>query len=116
MNHDPLCPWMQPCPGSYEGKPHELIPLDSPDLDEVCYNCTSTECRCNLIAKVREDEHAKDLDFAYVAAQAEADGQRDMLVKCIALIEESVPWSSDNWMAVKERIAILNALRALQEK
>jgi hypothetical protein len=43
-------------------------------------------------------------------------GQRDMLAKCIALIEESVPWSTENWIAVDERAAILAALRALQEK
>lgn len=43
-------------------------------------------------------------------------GQRDMLTTCIALIEESVPWSTDNWIAVDERAAILAALRALQEK
>jgi hypothetical protein len=40
-------------------------------------------------------------------------GQRDMLAKCIALIEESVPWSTENWIAVDERAAILSALRAL---
>lgn len=68
--HDPLCPWMQPCPGSYEGKPHELIPLDSPDLNEVCYNCTSTKCRCNLIAKVREDT------LAVAMQRVEALGQQ----------------------------------------
>lgn len=43
-------------------------------------------------------------------------GQRDMLAKCIALIEESVPWSTENWIAVDERAAILTALRALEEK
>jgi hypothetical protein len=43
-------------------------------------------------------------------------GQRDMLAKCIALIEESVPWSTENWIAVDERAAILTALRALQDK
>ena len=44
-----------------------------------------------------------------------AQGQRDMLAKCITLIEESVPWSTENWIAVDERAAILTALRALQE-
>jgi len=44
------------------------------------------------------------------------EGQRDMLAKCIALIEESVPWSRENWIAVDERAAILTALRSLQEK
>ncbi len=43
-------------------------------------------------------------------------GQADMLAKCIALIEESVPWSTENWIAVDERAAILTALRDLQEK
>ena len=65
-------------------------------LDEcatgVCL-CERCECECVLIAKVRED----------------------MLAKCIALIEESVPWSTENWIAVDERAAILTALRALQE-
>ena len=51
-------------------------------------------CDCDKIAKVRAD----------------------MLAKCIELIEESVPWSTGNWIAVDERAAILAALRALQEK
>ena len=59
--------------------------------DPLCfidYNPLMRECRiCGLIAKVREDERSKDLDYAYVAAQAEADGQRDMLAKCIAAVE-----------------------------
>jgi len=43
-------------------------------------------------------------------------GQRDMLAKCITLIEESVPWSTENWVAVNERAAILADLRALRDQ
>jgi len=85
---------MQPCPGSYEGKPHELIPLDSPDLDEVCYNCTSTECRCNLIAKVRQH----------------------MLDKCIAVVEHHFGPEDYELRWLLDGEAVLDALRALQEK
>ena len=104
--HDPLCPWMQPCPGSYEGKPHELIPLDSPDLDEVCYNCTSTECRCNLIAKVRDEERSKDLDYQYIAAQAEADGYRNALNDIVKQIESMLPITLRSLIHNKTRDAV----------
>ncbi len=71
---------------------------------------------------------ASDAEAAIAAAEQEcgershshymdgyAQGQRDMLAKCITLIEESVPWSTNNWIAVDERAAILAALRALNE-
>lgn len=86
--HDPLCPWNEPCPGSYEGNPHEFIALDSPDLDPVCYNCTSTECLCDLIAKVREDER-----------QDAVQRVKDM------------PWTHDNWIAYDERAAVIQAIK-----
>jgi hypothetical protein len=66
--------------------------------DPLCWiknphpNWTKCAC-CYQIAKIRED----------------------MLAKCIALIEESVPWSTENWIAVDERAAILAALRAFGE-
>jgi hypothetical protein len=97
MTHDPMCPF-------------------APWPDERCYQPDAGVSICSIIAKVREDERDKDLDYRYIAAQAEAQGQRDMLAKCITLIEESVPWSTENWIAVDERAAILTALRALQEK
>jgi hypothetical protein len=43
-------------------------------------------------------------------------GQRDMLVRCITLIEESSPWITGNWAAVDENAAILAALLALMEE
>jgi hypothetical protein len=57
-----------------------------------------------------------DLDISRLQQQSYRRGQRHMLAKCIALIQESVPWSANNWIAVDERAAILTALRALQEK
>lgn len=73
-------------------------------------------CICDVIAQVREDERLKDLDYAYIAAQAEADGQRDMLAKCIAAVEylhdHEAPHDAHRdalWNAI-------SALRALQEK
>ena len=95
MIHDPLC-WIK--------NPH-------PHWNEC--SC------CYFIAKVREDERdsigAVRLRTAF-NEHGYRDGQRDMLTKCITLIEESVPWSTENWIAVDERAAILAALRALQEK
>jgi hypothetical protein len=72
---------------------------------------------------VREDERQKtfDADWSEMGQLAAVglfrrQAARDMLAKCIALIEESVPWSAENWIAVDERAAILTALRDLQEK
>jgi len=109
MNHDPLCP---------QGGGASITTTEG--LGDF-------PCLCDLIAKVRENEHtAREEDGPWFRSvvhgcceekqTAYADGQRDMLAKCIAFIEEAVPWSHDNWIAVDERAAILAALRALQEK
>ena len=92
--HDPLCPVCRA-------------------TDGLCNsNCAS--CLCYLIAKVREDERSKDLDYAYVAAHAEADGQRDMLAKCIAAINESCEWRVPD--SCPSHGYLLKTLRGLQEK
>ena len=52
-DHDPLCPWSGLCPGRSSGG-HEFIPNDAGAT--WCYHCTSTECQCDLIARVRADE------------------------------------------------------------
>ena len=85
-----------------------------------CIHCHQW-CICNVIAKVREEEQSKDLDYAYVAAQAEADGQRDMLAKCITVVEEIIPDDSDNgsWEATIAAAWLRHAvskLRALEDK
>ena len=92
--HDPLCPVCRA-------------------TDGLCNsNCAS--CLCYLIAKVREDERSKDLDYAYVAAHAEADGQRDMLAKCIAAVEacgdDKGYIYSDTETGIEWAIAALRAL------
>lgn len=61
MTHDPLC--------------HE------PDYP-IARKCPS----CQNYSAVREDERDKDLDYRYIAAQGEAQGQRDMLAKCITAV------------------------------
>lgn len=130
LEHDPLCPCN---PNQQEcgcGEDPEWGP------------CVS--CKCDLIAKAREDERANvtaefmsnhggrwEYEAGVAAGRAEAlgirvrevmpyangyfDGEDHMLAKCIALIEDSVPWSTNNWIAVDERAAILAALRNLNE-
>jgi hypothetical protein len=103
--HDPLCPNQ---PEYHDGS--VLWPA---------------RCDCDLIAKVRKDEANRVMSLRYTEvtgwqdmkeALAWQQGQRDMLAHCIALIEESVPWSTENWIAVDERAAILAALRDLQDR
>jgi hypothetical protein len=48
----------------------------------------SCQCDCEFITQIREDERNKDLDYHYVAAQAEAEGQRIMFAKCFAVVEK----------------------------
>ena len=82
MKHDPLCGLTQPC--DEEEPEHGYCSMQH---GLFCIHCHQW-CICNVIAKVREDERSKDLDYAYIAAQAEADGHRDMLAKCIKAIEQ----------------------------
>jgi len=79
-------------------------------------------CICDVIAQVREDERLKNLDYAYIAAQAEADGQGDMLAKCIEAVEAL---SHDFYCASLDvrkppcncpQGDAIDALQALQEK
>lgn len=78
MTHDPLCPfWPQ-------------------SADASCL-------WCDLIAKVREDEHDCDKhgdDIRYRCSHYQ-QGRRDMLEKCIALVEQGHPrgvrWWAD-WL------------------
>ena len=103
MTHDPLCGLTQPC--DEEEPEHGYCSMQH---GLFCIHCHQW-CICNVIAKVREDECSKDLDYAYVAAQAEADGQWDMLAKCVAAVE-SLPG------LFTRRQEVMEALRALQEK
>jgi hypothetical protein len=109
MTHDPLCV--------------------EPQTDYPCKRCWEIECEClcicDILAKARKDEADRVMSLRYQhvtgwqdmkEALAWQQGQRDMLAKCIALIEESVPWSAENWIAVDERAAILAALRDLQDR
>lgn len=68
----------------------------------------SCQCDCEFITQIREDERNKDLDYHYVAAQAEAEGQRIMLAKCFAVVEK--------FDDVDEIELIIADLRALQQK
>jgi hypothetical protein len=93
MKHDPLCEWATPCiHGENQQHSRDTENLAVPDAT-YCWMC-GADCLCDLIAKA----------------------QQDMLAKCITLIEESVPWSTENWVAVNERAAILADLRALRDQ
>lgn len=87
MSHDPLC-------------------LADPATDNSrCHYCV-------LIAKVRQDERDKDLDYRSVAAQAEADGKRDAINACIELLidqHDHAPAYSD------EQGALMTAIWSLRE-
>jgi hypothetical protein len=75
-----------------------------------CIHCHQW-CICNVIAKVREEEQSKDLDYAYVAAQAEADGQRDMLAKCIEVVRSMTIQFVGNSAATRDQVVdLLSAL------
>lgn len=120
MTHDPLCEWSTPCVHG-ENQQHSRD-TENPAVPDAtyCWMC-GADCLCDLIAKAREDERDKDLDYRYIAAQAEAQGQRDMLAKCIAAVEAT-------WHAVCDRkeypqcdycyivIDVLETLRDLREK
>jgi len=110
MNHDPLCGLAQPC--DEEEPEHGYCSMQH---GLFCIHCHQW-CICNVIAKVREEEQSKDLDYAYVAAQAEADGQRDMLAKCIAAVEYLHDHEAPHDAHRDALWNVLTALRALQEK
>lgn len=95
MTHDPMCPF-------------------APWPDERCYQPDAGVSICSIIAKVREDERDKDLDYRYIAAQAEAQGQRHMLARCIAAVDGMVIDTVGNSAATVDQA--IAALRALQEK
>ena len=104
MTHDPLCPTLL-CNHNDKGE---------------CwwgdFECPNP-CRCDLIAKVRQDQRIISLSTRVRElkpyANGYCDGERDMLDKCISAVE----WSHDHnpehaqglWLALTE-------LRALQEK
>lgn len=116
MTHDPVC---------------RFIGVDVPDNPADCLVCSS-------IAKVREDERAAavqrvlgictDCWFDSHTMCVGEDkcrcrkcdynqGERDMLAKCIAAVEDCrVPWPTHTGVLVNEGIDdALSALRALQE-
>jgi hypothetical protein len=67
---------------------------------------------CSVIAKVREDERRQ-------SASDYADGERDMLAKCIAAVEACGHWYCDEQWAGSQHIQMAEAvaaLQALQEK
>jgi len=83
MTHDPLCPSLLPF-NTLEGWP----------------------CQCNLIAKVRDEERSKDLDYQYIAAQAEADGYRNALNDIVKQIESMLPITLRSLIHNKTRDAV----------
>lgn len=100
--HDPLCPAIN-C------------------IDSGCGDC----CRCDLIAKVRQDERINSLGTRVRElkpyADGYCDGERDMLAKCISVVEEIIPDDSDNgsWEATIAAAWLRHAvskLRALEDK
>ena len=91
MNHDPLCPL-----NDEQWPKHPL---------EKCHYC-------DLIAAVRQDERDKDLDYRYVAAQAEAD----MLAKAIAAVEHLHDHEAPHDAHKDALWNAITALRALQEQ
>ena len=98
LGHDPLCTWRQ-AEEADAGDPRRWLAGGL------------AVCDCDLIAKVRADErHRFDDDGA------DRDIRERAIRQCIALIEESLPWATGNWMTVDKRAAILTALRSLQEK
>ena len=104
MTHDPLC-----------------LASDRPTAWEP------EMCICDVIAKVRENEHtAREEDGPWFRSvvhgcceekqTAYADGQRDMLAKCIAAVERLLGPEDEPLRWLLDRETILAALRALQEK
>jgi len=81
-DHDPLCPWSGPCPGRSSGG-HEFIPNDAGAT--WCYHCTSTECQCDLIARVRADE--PDLTEAGSSIKSATEDERPC-VECVVVERE----------------------------
>lgn len=101
-NHYPLCyndEWIDPdcdllCP-----EQHKYNPLDEMYPDSSCRTC-------NLIAKVLEKERNKDLDYQYIAAQAEADGYRNALNDIVKQIESMLPITLRSLIHNKTRDAV----------
>lgn len=123
MTHDPLCEWSTPCiHGENQQHSRDTENLAVPDAT-YCWMC-GADCHCALIAKVREEERDKDLDYRYIAAQAEAQGQRDMLAKCIAAVKEvRNELAHPDWVRLTARDGAQESVnelkriqRALQEK
>ena len=108
MTHDPLCPWRQ---------------AEESDT-ALGFLAGAAVCECDLIAKVRQDERFDSLGTRVRElkpyADGYCDGERAMLAKCIAALEDDSfhdldpAWSGTHWNnAVFE---CKKALRDLQEK
>ena len=86
---------------------------------------TPVYCACALIAKVRQDQQILSLSTRVRElkpyANGYCDGERDMLAKCITVVEEIIPDDSDNgsWeatIAVAWLRHAVSKLRALEDK
>ena len=95
--------------------PHDALCPSLNCIDSGCEDC----CRCDLIAKVRQDERINSLRIRVRElkpyADAYCDGERDMLDKCIAAVDARIrptlhPLEN---AGIGEALAVL---RALQEK
>jgi hypothetical protein len=129
MNHDPLCGWSlnEDCEGR---QPHKEMPSNTNGFRwRICDRC-GYECKCGLIAKVRQDERSRhqgqsvmlaaDADAAIAAATA------DMLANCIAGIElwpaaalrqrTQLDGTKEPLRFLIDKADVLEVLRRLQEQ
>jgi hypothetical protein len=71
--------------------PHDALCPSLNCIDSGCEDC----CRCDLIAKVRQDQQILSLSTRVRElkpyANGYCDGERDMLAKCIAAVEALEP-------------------------
>ena len=97
MSHEPLCPCNESGHTHYEYAP-----------SRVC-----TYCRCDLIAKVREDERTRhqgqSVMLVSAAESAVAAAKADMLTKCVTAVQATI--TSAPTLGQKKAIAALQALQ-----
>lgn len=97
MSHEPLCPCNESGHTHYEYAP-----------SRVC-----TYCRCDLIAKVREDERTRhqgqSVMLVSAAESAVAAAKADMLAKALTAVQATI--TSAPTLGQKKAIAALQALQ-----
>ena len=103
MTHDPLCEQAKRHCNPTLWKEHVGGANPNHIQGVSCDRCL---CMCDLIAKVRDEERSKDLDYQYIAAQAEADGYRNALNDIVKQIESMLPITLRSLIHNKTRDAV----------